>query len=103
MTAALIVEAGGKALFVKTNVTVAAEVDTLLDKAVAHYGRIDCAVNGAAIEEESMPLAEGEDAWREPSRRLLPGYQAEQRAEVNATDASVPVLAARVPEPSSSS
>src|SRR5262249_39260649 len=26
-------------------------------------------------------LAEGEEAWREPSRRLLPGYQSEQRAE----------------------
>jgi NAD(P)-dependent dehydrogenase (short-subunit alcohol dehydrogenase family) len=62
MTAALIVEAGGKALFVKTNVTVAAEVEALVEKAVAHYGRIDCAVNGAAIEEEYLPLAEGEDA-----------------------------------------
>jgi len=62
MTAALIVEAGGKALFVKTNVTVPSEVEALVDKAVAHYGRIDCAVNGAAIEEEHLPLAEGEDA-----------------------------------------
>ncbi|HEX8191018.1 MAG TPA: non-ribosomal peptide synthase/polyketide synthase [Pyrinomonadaceae bacterium] len=35
-------------------------------------------------------LAAGEEAWREPSRGLLPGYQAEQRAEVNATDAPVP-------------
>jgi amino acid adenylation domain-containing protein len=35
-------------------------------------------------------LAGGEEAWREPSRRLLPGSQAEQRAKVNATDAPVP-------------
>ena len=35
-------------------------------------------------------LAESEEAWREPSRRLLPGYQSEQRAEVNGTDAPVP-------------
>jgi NAD(P)-dependent dehydrogenase (short-subunit alcohol dehydrogenase family) len=62
MTAALIVEGGGKALFVKANVTVAAEVDALVDKAVSHYGRIDCAVNSAAVEEEYLPLAEGEDA-----------------------------------------
>jgi NAD(P)-dependent dehydrogenase (short-subunit alcohol dehydrogenase family) len=61
MTAALIVEAGGKALFVKANVTVAADVEALMDKAVGHYGRIDCAVNGAAVEEEYLPLAEGED------------------------------------------
>jgi NAD(P)-dependent dehydrogenase (short-subunit alcohol dehydrogenase family) len=61
MTAALIVEAGGKALFVKTNVTVASEVEALADKAASHYGRIDVAVNGAGIEEESLPLAEGDD------------------------------------------
>lgn len=61
MTAALIVEAGGKALFVKTNVTSAGEVEALIDKAVSHYGRIDVAVNGAGIEDESQPLAEGDD------------------------------------------
>jgi NAD(P)-dependent dehydrogenase (short-subunit alcohol dehydrogenase family) len=61
MTAALIVEAGGKALFVKTNVTVATEVDALIDKTVSHYGRLDCAVNGAAVDAESLPLGEGED------------------------------------------
>jgi NAD(P)-dependent dehydrogenase (short-subunit alcohol dehydrogenase family) len=61
MTAALIVEAGGKALFVKTNVTVAAEVDALIDKAVSHYGRVDVAVNNAGIEDESLPLGEGDD------------------------------------------
>jgi NAD(P)-dependent dehydrogenase (short-subunit alcohol dehydrogenase family) len=61
MTAALIVEAGGKALFVKTNVTVAHEVEALIDKAVAHYGRIDVAVNGAGVEDESLPLGEGQD------------------------------------------
>jgi NAD(P)-dependent dehydrogenase (short-subunit alcohol dehydrogenase family) len=61
MTAALIVEAGGKALFVKTNVTVASDVEALIEKTVSHYGRLDCAVNGAAVEEEYLPLAEGED------------------------------------------
>jgi NAD(P)-dependent dehydrogenase (short-subunit alcohol dehydrogenase family) len=61
MTAALIVEAGGKALFVKTNVTSANEVEALIDKAVSHYGRIDVAVNGAGVEDECLPLAEGED------------------------------------------
>jgi NAD(P)-dependent dehydrogenase (short-subunit alcohol dehydrogenase family) len=61
MTAALIVEAGGKALFVKTNVTVAVEVDALIDKAVSHYGRVDVAVNNAGIEDEALPLADGGD------------------------------------------
>jgi NAD(P)-dependent dehydrogenase (short-subunit alcohol dehydrogenase family) len=65
MTAALIVEAGGKALFVRTNVTVASEVEALVDKTVAHYGRLDCAVNGAGIDEEAAPLGEGDDALYE--------------------------------------
>jgi len=62
MTAALIVEAGGKALFVKANVTVQSDVEALVAKTVSHYGRLDCAVNGAAIDEESLPLGEGDDA-----------------------------------------
>jgi NAD(P)-dependent dehydrogenase (short-subunit alcohol dehydrogenase family) len=61
MTAALIVEAGGKALYVKTNVTSGADVTALIDKIVAHYGRIDVAVNSAGVEEESLPMGEGED------------------------------------------
>jgi NAD(P)-dependent dehydrogenase (short-subunit alcohol dehydrogenase family) len=62
MTAALIVEAGGKALFVKTNVTVGAEVEALVDKTISYYGRLDCAVNAAGIDEEDAPLGEGSDA-----------------------------------------
>jgi NAD(P)-dependent dehydrogenase (short-subunit alcohol dehydrogenase family) len=61
-TAAMIVEAGGKALFVQTNVTRAAEVEALVDKTVSYYGRLDCAVNNAGVEEEQQPLAEAEDA-----------------------------------------
>ena len=51
MTAALIVEAGGKALFVKANVTVAAEVEALVERPLSITARIDCAVNGAAVED----------------------------------------------------
>lgn len=61
-TAAMIVEAGGKALFVQVNVTRANEVEALIDKAVSYYGRIDCAFNNAGIEEEHLPLADGDDA-----------------------------------------
>lgn len=60
-TAAMIVEAGGKALFVPTNVTRAREVQALIDKAVATYGRLDCAFNNAGIEEEHLPLGEGDE------------------------------------------
>lgn len=61
-TAAMIVEAGGKALYVNANVTRAAEVEALVEKAVNYYGRIDCAVNNAAIEEPRQSLADGEEA-----------------------------------------
>jgi NAD(P)-dependent dehydrogenase (short-subunit alcohol dehydrogenase family) len=61
-TAAMIVEAGGKALYVKADVSRAADVEALVEKTVNYYGRIDCAVNNAAIEEESQVLADGDEA-----------------------------------------
>jgi NAD(P)-dependent dehydrogenase (short-subunit alcohol dehydrogenase family) len=61
-TAAMIVEQGGKALFVQTNVTRANEVEALIDKIVNNYGRLDCAFNNAGIEEEHQALADTEEA-----------------------------------------
>lgn len=61
-TAAMIVEGGGKALFVPVNVTRAAEVEAMVDKTVHHYGRIDCAVNSAGLFEEGARLADCEEA-----------------------------------------
>jgi NAD(P)-dependent dehydrogenase (short-subunit alcohol dehydrogenase family) len=57
-TAATIVQNGGKALFVAADVARAEEVAALVDKTVHHYGRLDCAVNSAALQEEGGPLAE---------------------------------------------
>ena len=61
-TAAMIVEAGGKALFVQCNVTRANEVEALIDKTVSYYGRLDCAFNNAGIEEEHLPLGDVDEA-----------------------------------------
>jgi NAD(P)-dependent dehydrogenase (short-subunit alcohol dehydrogenase family) len=61
-TAAKIVEAGGKALYVNADVTRAREVEVLVDKTVNHFGRIDCAVNNAAIEGEQQHLTDGDEA-----------------------------------------
>ncbi len=58
----MIVEGGGKALFVQCNVTRATEVEALVDKTVAYYGRLDCAFNNAGIEEEHLPLADADEA-----------------------------------------
>src|SRR5688572_28426646 len=48
-TARLIRDSGGKDIFVKADVSVAAEVEALVKKAVATYGRLDCAFNNAGI------------------------------------------------------
>jgi NAD(P)-dependent dehydrogenase (short-subunit alcohol dehydrogenase family) len=60
-TAAMIVESGGKALFVRSDITRANEVEALVEKAINYYGRLDIAVNNAALDEEGAPLAEGEE------------------------------------------
>jgi NAD(P)-dependent dehydrogenase (short-subunit alcohol dehydrogenase family) len=60
-SAAMIVEAGGEAIFVKADVAKAAEVEALIDKAVAAYGRLDCAFNNAGIEIEHLPLADSDE------------------------------------------
>ena len=62
MTAAMLVEQGGKALFVKTDVGRAADVQALFDKIGTNYGRLDVAFNNAGIEEEHLPLTEGDEA-----------------------------------------
>src|SRR5690606_37835532 len=41
---------GGKAIFVKTDVSRAGEVEKLIGKTVSAFGRIDCAFNNAGIE-----------------------------------------------------
>jgi len=61
-TAAMIVESGGKALFVTSDVTRAPEVEALVDKTVHHYGRLDCAVNCAGVFEAGARLAEFDEA-----------------------------------------
>jgi NAD(P)-dependent dehydrogenase (short-subunit alcohol dehydrogenase family) len=56
-----ITEAGGKAVFVPTDVSDAAAVEALVARAIGDFGRLDCAVNGAAIEGERGPLHEVDD------------------------------------------
>lgn len=46
---AMITEAGGEALFVRTDITREAEVKNLVDQVVATYGRLDCAFNNAGV------------------------------------------------------
>jgi NAD(P)-dependent dehydrogenase (short-subunit alcohol dehydrogenase family) len=45
----LIREAGGEALFVRTDIAVESHVQTLIERTVAAYGRLDCAFNNAGV------------------------------------------------------
>ena len=63
-TITLIKNAGGEALFVKTDVTRATDVEALMSAAISAYGRIDCAHNNAGIEGMVAMTADyPEDDW----------------------------------------
>lgn len=55
--AAEIVAAGGDAVFHRVDVARAADVEALVQAAVGTYGRLDCAVNNAAVAPDTRPLA----------------------------------------------
>ncbi len=63
-TEQMINEAGGEAIFVMTDVSNAAEVERLINRAVKTYGRLDCAHNNAGIEGVTALTAEcTEENW----------------------------------------
>lgn len=51
-------KAGGKATFRRTDVTVAADVEALVNHAKSSFGRLDAAFNNAGIEGDVRPLVE---------------------------------------------
>lgn len=60
-TVRMIKKSGGEAIFVKTNVTSAVEVQAMVKKAIDTYGRLDCAHNNAARGSEQEFLADTEE------------------------------------------
>lgn len=63
-TVRMIQAAGGESVFVKTDVAKGAEVEALIAKTVATYGRVDCAFNNAGIEGQFTLTPEGtEENW----------------------------------------
>ncbi|TVR27940.1 MAG: glucose 1-dehydrogenase [Nitriliruptor sp.] len=53
---------GGTASFAQVDVSVAAEVQAMVATAVERYGRLDCAVNNAAVTPDSHPVADLDEA-----------------------------------------
>jgi NAD(P)-dependent dehydrogenase (short-subunit alcohol dehydrogenase family) len=60
-TERLVAECGAEGVFVATDVTDAADVAAAVAAATDHIGRLDCAINAAAIENEMVPLHECDD------------------------------------------
>ena len=57
-----ILDAGGEAVFVPCDVSIDAQVQSLIKETLSVYGRIDDAFNNAGIEKEQTRLAEGNEA-----------------------------------------
>jgi NAD(P)-dependent dehydrogenase (short-subunit alcohol dehydrogenase family) len=63
-TVQTIEKAGGKAIFVKADVSNEADVKALVAKTIESYGRLDCAHNNAGVEHAPAPLTElTEESW----------------------------------------
>src|SRR5262245_14932842 len=63
-TVRLIRERGGEATFVRSDVSQALEVETLVERCVERYGRLDCAFNNAGIIGRMIPMVEyAETDW----------------------------------------
>jgi NAD(P)-dependent dehydrogenase (short-subunit alcohol dehydrogenase family) len=63
-TIELIGAAGGDGLFVKADVSKASDVETLIQKAVERFGRLDIAFNNAGIEGVWVPIVrQSEEDW----------------------------------------
>jgi NAD(P)-dependent dehydrogenase (short-subunit alcohol dehydrogenase family) len=67
-TVQMIKEAGGQASFIRADISVAQDVQALIQKIVEIHGRLDCAFNNAGIE---APLCSLIDATEEDFERNL--------------------------------
>jgi NAD(P)-dependent dehydrogenase (short-subunit alcohol dehydrogenase family) len=73
-TVRLIVEAGGDATFVRTDVSQSNDVQALIRATLAAYGRLDCAFNNAGYEGMRVPTADlPEEDWQQALQTNLTG------------------------------
>ncbi|MBW4696454.1 MAG: SDR family oxidoreductase [Aphanocapsa lilacina HA4352-LM1] len=57
-TVQMVKDVGGEGFFVKTDVTQAAQIETMVEKTMAVFGRLDFAFNNAGVEQQPSPLPE---------------------------------------------
>ncbi|MDO8531383.1 MAG: SDR family oxidoreductase [Dehalococcoidia bacterium] len=57
-TVRMVKKAGGQAIFIKTDVSRTADVQTMVERTVRKYGRLDCAFNNAGIEGAAAPIVD---------------------------------------------
>jgi NAD(P)-dependent dehydrogenase (short-subunit alcohol dehydrogenase family) len=55
-TLRMVEECGGEGIFVRTDVSVAKDVENLIDKTIEAYGQLDCAFNNAGVSGPAGPL-----------------------------------------------
>src|SRR5215213_2371508 len=83
--ARLIQEAGGKAAFIRADVSDAKEVEALVGTTMETFGRLDCAVNNAGIEGVLAPTADyPEETWNKVLA-INPAYTAAKHGVVGLT------------------
>lgn len=55
---------GGEAIFVRTDISKSADVAALIEKTIEKYGRLNCAVNNAAMAPDGNPIVDfDEEYW----------------------------------------
>jgi NAD(P)-dependent dehydrogenase (short-subunit alcohol dehydrogenase family) len=82
-TVTLIEDAGGRAAFVRADVSVKADVEAMVQFAVDTFGGLDCAHNNAGIAAPMAPLADySDDAWDRTIGVMLTGVYLCMKAEI---------------------
>ena len=107
-----IVEAGGEAVFIKTDVTQETQIEACVRATLDHYGRIDIVFNNAGIGGSGAGASEPTDAWQrmldatitatyQMCRRVVPHMEA-QGGGVIVNMSSIYAVQSYMPEPASS-
>jgi NAD(P)-dependent dehydrogenase (short-subunit alcohol dehydrogenase family) len=83
-----IVASGGRAAFVRCDVTRTADVDALVEQTIARFGALDFAFNNAGIEEEHARLGDSDEALFDRMMAInVKGVWACMRAEIRVMQA----------------